>query len=329
MTLTKTVRRTLIASALACAALTGNAYAQAYPTKPVSLIVPFAAGGPTDVLARTLAVSMSKSLGQTVVVENRLGAGGTVASNVVAKAVPDGYTLFIHHNGMATAPTLYRKLPFNALTDFTYISLVADVPMTLLGSKKFPPNTMVEFIKYAKEQGDKINLANAGLGAVSQLCGTLLQQALGVGFTAIPYSGTGPAMIALLGGQLDVLCDQTTQTLPQIKGDTVKVYGVTSAERLSYLPNTPTLRESGLKDFEIVVWHGIYGPKGMAPEVAAKVNKAVQDALKDPAVIQKATDLGAVITPEDKQTPAALQAWLKLEIDKWAPLLKAANQYAD
>ena len=230
---------------------------------------------------------------------------------------------------MATAPTLYRKLPFNALTDFTYISLVADVPMTLLGSKNFPPNTMPEFIKYAKEQGDKINLANAGLGAVSQLCGTLLQQALGVGFTAIPYSGTGPAMTALLGGQLDILCDQTTQTLPQIKGNTVKLYGVTSAERLSYLPDTPTLRESGLKDFEIVVWHGIYGPKGMAPDVVTKVNKAVQDALKDPAVIQKAGDLGAVIVPEAKQTPAALQAWLKSEIDKWAPLLKAANQYAD
>ena len=329
MSFTKAVRSLTLAVGLIIGTLSSSAFAQAYPNKPISLIVPFAAGGPTDVLARTLGVAMAKSLGQTVVIENRLGAGGTVASNVVAKAVPDGYTLFIHHNGMATAPTLYRKLPFDALTDFTYISLVADVPMTLLGSKKFPPNTMPEFIKYAKENGDKINLANAGLGAVSQLCGTLLQQALGVGFTAIPYSGTGPAMTALLGGQLDVLCDQTTQTLPQIKGNTVKLYGVTSAERLSYLPDAPTLRESGLKDFEIVVWHGIYGPKGMAPEVVAKVNKAVQDALKDPTVIQKAGDLGAVIVPEVKQTPAALQAWLKAEIDKWAPLLKAANQYAD
>ncbi len=329
MSFTKAVRSLTLAVGLIIGTLSSSAFAQAYPNKPISLIVPFAAGGPTDVLARTLGVAMAKSLGQTVVIENRLGAGGTVASNVVAKAAPDGYTLFIHHNGMATAPTLYRKLPFDALTDFTYISLVADVPMTLLGSKKFPPNTMPEFIKYAKENGDKINLANAGLGAVSQLCGTLLQQALGVGFTAIPYSGTGPAMTALLGGQLDVLCDQTTQTLPQIKGNTVKLYGVTSAERLSYLPDAPTLRESGLKDFEIVVWHGIYGPKGMAPEVVAKVNKAVQDALKDPTVIQKAGDLGAVIVPEVKQTPAALQAWLKAEIDKWAPLLKAANQYAD
>ena len=329
MNVSKTIRSALLAAGVVSSLVSGAAHAQAYPTKPISLIVPFAAGGPTDVLARTLAVSMAKSLGQTVVVENRLGAGGTVASNAVAKAAPDGYTLFIHHNGMATAPTLYRKLPFNALTDFTYISLVADVPMTLLGSKKFPPNTMPEFIKYAKEQGDKINLANAGLGAVSQLCGTLLQQALGVAFTAIPYSGTAPAMVALLGGQLDVLCDQTTQTLPQIKGNTVKLYGVTSAERLSYLPDAPTLRESGLKDFEIVVWHGVYGPKGMAPDVVTKVNKAVQDALKDPDVIQKAGDLGAVIVPVAKQTPAALQAWLKLEIDKWAPLLKAANQYAD
>jgi tripartite-type tricarboxylate transporter receptor subunit TctC len=188
---------------------------------------------------------------------------------------------------------------------------------------------MVEFIAYAKKEGDKINLANAGLGAVSQLCGTLLQQALGVGFTAIPFSGTGPAMTALLGGQLDVLCDQTTQTLPQIKADKVKLYGVTTAERLSSLPDAPTLRESGLKDFEIVVWHGIYGPKGVPPEVVARFNLAIKEALKDPAVIQKINDLGAVIVPESKQNPAALQAWLSSEIAKWGPLLKAAGQYAD
>jgi tripartite-type tricarboxylate transporter receptor subunit TctC len=156
-----------------------------------------------------------------------------------------------------------------------------------------------------------------------------LQQALGVGFTAIPYSGTGPAMIALLGGQLDVLCDQTTQTLAQIKAKTVKLYGVTSADRLSYLPDTPTLREGGLKDFEIVVWHGIYGPKNIPAPVATRLNQSLKAALKDPAVIAKAADLGAVIVPEAKQTPAALQAWVKDEINKWAPLLKAAGQYAD
>jgi tripartite-type tricarboxylate transporter receptor subunit TctC len=325
----KPLRGLLAAIGIATTVLAAPVSAQTYPSKPISLIVPFAAGGPTDVLARTLAASMTKNLGQTVVVENRLGAGGTVAAAAVAKANPDGYTFLIHHNGMATAPTLYRKLPYNVETDFTYVSLLADVPMTLLGRKTLPPNNMVEFIAYAKKEGDKINLANAGLGAVSQLCGTLLQQALGVGFTAIPFSGTGPAMTALLGGQLDVLCDQTTQTLPQIKADKVKLYGVTTAERLSSLPDAPTLRESGLKDFEIVVWHGIYGPKGVPPEVVARFNLAIKEALKDPAVIQKINDLGAVIVPESKQNPAALQAWLSSEIAKWGPLLKAAGQYAD
>ena len=325
----KPLRGLLAAIGIATTVLAAPVSAQTYPSKPISLIVPFAAGGPTDVLARTLAASMTKNLGQTVVVENRLGAGGTVAAAAVAKANPDGYTFLIHHNGMATAPTLYRKLPYNVETDFTYVSLLADVPMTLLGRKTLPPNNMVEFIAYAKKEGDKINLANAGLGAVSQLCGTLLQQALGVGFTAIPFSGTGPAMTALLGGQLDVLCDQTTQTLPQIKADKVKLYGVTTAERLASLPNAPTLRESGLKDFEIVVWHGIYGPKGIPPEVVARFNLAIKEALKDPAVVQKINDLGAVIVPESKQNPAALQAWLSSEIAKWGPLLKAAGQYAD
>jgi len=329
MTFAQTLRGALVGASLLSSLITSAAIADTYPSKPISLVVPFAAGGPTDVLARTLAASMTKSLGQTVVVENRLGAGGTVAAGVVAKAAPDGYTFLIHHNGMATAPTLYRKLPFDVLTDFSYVSLLADVPMTLLGSKQFPPNTMPEFIKYAKANGDKINLANAGLGAVSQLCGTLLQQALGVGFTSIPYSGTAPAMTALLGGQLDVLCDQTTQTLPQIKADKVKLYGVTTKDRLASLPNAPTLAESGLKDFEIVVWHGIYAPKGTPPAVIARFNQAIKDALKDPAVVQKIQDLGAVIVPEKDQSPAALQAWLKSEIAKWGPLLKAAGQYAD
>ncbi len=329
MILAKTIRGALAATGILTSLLSVASAADAYPNRPISLIVPFAAGGPTDVLARTLAASMTKNLGQTVVVENRLGAGGTVAAAVVAKAAPDGYTFLIHHNGMATAPTLYRKLPFDVLTDFSYVTLLADVPMTLLGSKNFPPNNMAEFIKYAKENGDKINLANAGLGAVSQLCGTLLQQAIGTGFTSIPYSGTGPAMTALLGGQLDVLCDQTTQTLPQIKAGKVKLYGVTTAERIAALPDTPTLRESGLKDFEVVVWHGIYGPKGIPPEVLARFNLAVKEALKDPAVIQKIQDLGAVIVPESKQNPAALQAWLTSEIAKWSPLLKSAGQYAD
>ncbi len=330
MTLAKTLRKTCLATGLAIAALAGSAFAQQpYPTHAITLVVPFAAGGPTDVLARTLAASMTKGLGQTVVVENRLGAGGTVAVAAVAKAKPDGYTFLIHHNGMATSTILYRKLPFDPTTDFDYIGLVADVPMTLMGSKKLPPNNITEFIKYAKENGDKINLANAGLGAVSQLCGTLLQGALGTKFTAIPYQGTGPAMTALLGGQVDVLCDQTTQTLPQIKGDKVKLYAVTALDRIASLPDAPTLNESGLKGFEVVVWHGVYAPKGIPPEAGKRFNQALKDALKDPAVIAKATDLGAVIVDDSRQTPAALQAWLSSEIEKWGPPLRAAGQYAD
>jgi tripartite-type tricarboxylate transporter receptor subunit TctC len=332
MNLTHFVKKILLVAGIASIAFFGLvrlSWAQNYPNRPITLMVPFAAGGPTDVLARTIAASMTKTLGQTVVVENRLGAGGTVATAAVAKAAPDGYTLLIHHNGMATSTVLYRKLPFNVLTDFSYIGLLADVPMTLLAKKDLPPNNMGEFIAYAKAQGDKINLANAGLGAVSQLCGTLLQQSIGVGFTTIPYQGTAPAMTALLGGQVDVLCDQTTQTLPQIKADKVKLYGVTTAERISSLPDTPTLREGGLKDFEVVVWHGIYAPKGIPTEAATKINAALRAAMKDPMVVTKIAELGAVIVPESKQTSEALQAWLKSEVDKWGPLLRAAGQYAD
>src|SRR5258708_658381 len=221
--------------ALALAAAAVAAWGQ-YPSRPVTLIVPFAAGGPTDVVARTLGVAMTKTLGQTVVIENKLGAGGTIAANFVAKANPDGYTVFIHHNGMATAPALYRKLPFNPLTDFDYIGQVADVPMTLLARRDFPPNNLREFISYVRANKEKINLANAGLGAVSHLCGMLLQQALGVELTTVPFQGTAPALMALLGGQVDVRCDQTTQTIPHIKADKVKFYGDTTTHRSQALP---------------------------------------------------------------------------------------------
>ncbi|WP_238927381.1 tripartite tricarboxylate transporter substrate-binding protein [Achromobacter xylosoxidans] len=308
----------------------GSAMAQSnYPNHPISLVVPFAAGGPTDVVARSLGAAMSKTLGQSIVVENRPGAGGTLAATHVARAAPDGYTFLIHHNGMATAPALYRKLPFNPLTDFAYVGQVADVPMTLLGRKDLPPSDMVEFIKYARANGNKINLANAGLGAVSQLCGMLLQEALGTQFTTIPYAGTAPALTALLGGQVDVLCDQTTQTIPHIKAQRVKLYGVTTLDRIKTLPDAPTLQESGLKGFEVKVWHGVYAPKGTPPEVVAKFNEALRAALKDPAFSQKMAELGAEIVPESKQTPAGLQNWLQAEVDKWGPIIRKAGVYAD
>jgi tripartite-type tricarboxylate transporter receptor subunit TctC len=319
--------KALLAAALAVACL--GAWAQSYPTRPVTLIVPFAAGGPTDVVARTLGAAMMKTLGQTVVIENKLGAGGTIAANYVAKANPDGYTVFIHHNGMATATGLYRKLPFNPLTDFDYIGQVADVPMTLIARKDFPANNLREFNAYVRANKDKINLANAGLGAVSHLCGMLLQQALGVELTTVPFQGTAPAMTALLGGQVDVLCDQTTQTIPQIKAEKVKFYGVTTKQRIQALPDAPTLSEQGLTDFEVVVWHGIYVPKGTPPEAMHKLNEALRAALRDPAVAGKFAELGAQIVPESKQTPAGLRDWLKSEIEKWQPVIRKAGVYAD
>ncbi|WP_404993751.1 tripartite tricarboxylate transporter substrate-binding protein [Cupriavidus pauculus] len=317
-------------AAAAVTALPGRAHASdAYPSRPIAMVVPFAAGGPTDVVARSVAAAMSKSLGQSVVVENRLGAGGTVSAAYVAKAAPDGYTILIHHNGMATAPALYSKLPYKPLTDFSFVGQVADVPMTLLGRHDLPANNLAELVSYIQKNQAKVNLANAGLGAVSQLCGMLFQKAIGVDLQTIPYQGTAPAMTALLGGQVDILCDQTTQTLPHIKAEKIKLYGVTTAERIAALPNTPTLREGGLKGFEVKVWHGIYAPKGTPPAVIDKLNGALRVALKDPAVVARMKDLGAVIVPEDKQTPEGLRTWLSSEIDKWSPIIKAAGVKAD
>ncbi|MBC8022784.1 MAG: tripartite tricarboxylate transporter substrate binding protein BugD [Burkholderiales bacterium] len=316
------------ATALAAVSI-GAAWSQAYPTRTVTLVVPFAAGGPTDVVARTLGVAMTRTLGQSVVIENKLGAGGTIGANYVAKANPDGYTVFIHHNGMATATGLYRKLPFNPLTDFEYVGQVADVPMTLLARRDFPAANLREFMTYVRANKEKINLANAGLGAVSHLCGMLLQQALGVELTTVPFQGTAPAMTALLGGQVDILCDQTTQTIPQIKADKVRFYGVTTKQRIQALPDAPTLDEQGLRDFEVVVWHGIYAPKGTPRDALDKLNDALRAALKDPTVAARFAELGVQIVPESKQTPAGLRDWLRSEIDKWQPVIRKAGVYAD
>ena len=248
--------------------------ADAYPNKPITLIVPFSAGGPTDAVARLIAVPMGKDLGQTVIVENTVGAGGTIATTRVARAAPDGYILYLHHMGMATAPALYKKLPFDPMKDFEYIGQVVDVPMVLLGRKNFPANNFKELEAYIKVNKEKVTIANAGPGSVSQLCGLLLMSREGVELTTVPYKGTGPALTDLLGGQVDLLCDQTTQTVPYIKDNLVKAYGVTTLKRLPGLPSIPTLDEQGLKGFEVKAWHGLYAPKGTPPEVLAKINKA-------------------------------------------------------
>lgn len=323
-------RLVLCTGTLLCtAALSLGAHAQAYPNKPITLVVPFAAGGPTDVVARLLGATMTRSLGQTVVIENKLGAGGTIAANAVRQAPPDGYTFLIHHNGMGTAPALYRKLPFNPLTDFEYVSQVVDVPMTLLGRKDFPPNSFRELVDYLKANREKVNVAHAGLGAVSHLCSMLFRQAIGVDLTTVPFSGTGPALNALLGGQVDMLCDQTTTTTAHIKAGSVKLYGVTTLQRLRTMPEVPTLAEQGLSGFQVVVWHGVYAPKGTPKAALDKFGAALSAALKDPAVAAKLVELGAVVVPEDKQTPAGLQTWLQAEIARYAPVIRAAGQFAD
>ena len=324
--------RRILGSGLAAAAMLSALPAAAqsvYPSRTITLVVPFAAGGPTDIVARTLAAVMTKSLGQSVIVDNKVGAGGTIASTYVARAAPDGYTFFIHHNGMATAPALYRKLSFNALTDFEYVSQVVDVPMTLLGRKDLPPKTLPELVAYLKANGDKVTMAHAGLGAVSQLCSMVFRQAVGVDLTTVPYNGTAPAMNALLGGQVDLLCDQTTQTTQHIKSGAVRFYGVTTAQRIKILPDAPTLAEQGLKGFEVVVWHGVYAPKGTPREALDKFGAALKSALKDPVVVARMTDLGAEFVSEAKLSPEGLRSWLKQEIERWAPLIKAAGVYAD
>ena len=325
--LTKTLRTAALALTALC--LGSSAMAQAYPSKAITLVVPFAAGGPTDVVARLLGATMTKTLGQPVVVENKLGAGGTVASAYTAKAAPDGYTFLIHHNGMGTAPALYRKLAFNPLTDFEYVSQVVDVPMTLVARKDFPPNDFKELVAYLKVNGDKINIAHAGLGAVSHLCSVLFRQAIGVDLTTVPFSGTGPALNALLGSQVDLLCDQTTSTTPQIKAGNVKLYGVTTSSRLKTMPEVPTLAEQGLANFQMVVWHGVYAPKGTPKAAMDTFARALSLALKDPTVVAKLTDLGAVIVPDDKLTSAGLRNWLQQETQRYGPVIKAAGQFAD
>lgn len=327
--LVTTVNTVTTACAVALA-LMGTASAQtAYPDKTVTLVVPFAAGGPTDVVARMIAIPMGKSLGQTVLIENTVGAGGTIAANKVARAAPNGYTLFIHHMGMATAPALYKKLTFDPLTDFEYIGQVVDVPMTLLARKDFPASNFNDLQTYLKANKEKVSLANAGLGAVSHLCGLLFMSQIGVDLTTVPYKGTGPAMNDLLGGQVDLLCDQTTQTVPMIKEGRIKVYGVTTLNRLSALPNVPTLDEQGLKGFEVKVWHGMYAPKGTPAPVLDKINAALRFAMQDPSVKQRLADLSCDIAPLDKITPAGLKTHLEAEIAKWSPVIKKAGIYAD
>ena len=311
------------------AATAASALAQDFPNKQVVVVVPFAAGGPTDTLGRHLAQVMAKQLKQQVLIDNTVGAGGTIAVGKVARAKPDGYMILLHHIGMSTAPALYRKLAFNPLADFEYIGQVADVPMTVIARKDLPPDNFKDFIPYIQKNKAKLNYGNAGLGAASHLCGLLLMSSLQTDVQTVPFNGTGPAITALLGGQIDFMCDQTTNTTGHILSGGVKVYGVTSAKRIGSLPQVPTLAEQGLKGFEVVVWHGLYAPKGTPKPVLDRLNAALKVAVQDAGFREGLAKLGSVPVPVEKATPEALQSHLKAEIDKWSPIIKKAGVYAD
>jgi tripartite-type tricarboxylate transporter receptor subunit TctC len=317
---------TTLAAASFVSAIAG---AQSYPERTITMVVPFAAGGPTDTVARLVAESMSKDLGQQVIVENVGGAGGTLGAGRVADADADGYTVLLHHIGMATSATLYRKLPYDTLNAFEYVGLVTDVPMTIVSRKDLEPTDLKGLIEYAKANADTVTVANAGIGAASHLCGMLFMSAIETPLVTVPYKGTGPAMTDLLGGQVDIMCDQTTNTTKQIQGGTIKAYAVTSPERLDVLKDIPTAAEGGLADFQVGIWHGIYTPKGTPAEVNERLSKSLQTALKDENVAARFAELGTEPSPENDATPDALKAKLEGEIARWKPVIEAAGQYAD
>jgi tripartite-type tricarboxylate transporter receptor subunit TctC len=323
------MRKWLLAAAGILALGVSGASAQNYPARNITMVIPFAAGGPTDTVGRLIAESMSKTLGQQVIIENLAGAGGTRAPATVAKANPDGYTILLHHIGMSTAPTLYRKLAFNVETDFEPIGLVTDAPMSLISRANFEGKTLKDVLDYIAKNKEKVSYANAGIGSASHLCGMLFQAAVKQQLNTVNYNGTGPAMNDILGGHVDFMCDQTTNTTGQIQGGKVKAFGVTTKTRVKNLPDLPTLDEAGLKGFEVAVWHGVYAPKGTPKDIVAKLTAALQAALKDPKVVESFAKLGTEPVPQDQATPQAHAAKLKAEIAKWRPLIQAAGVYAD
>jgi len=317
------------AVASACVAASSLA---AYPDRAITLVVPFAAGGPTDKVARDLAEVLRKGLNnQDVVIENVGGAGGTLGAAKVARAAPDGYTFLLHHIGMATAPALYRKLPYKVLEDFEFVGMINDVPMTLIGRPTLPANTFAELVQWLQANKGKINLANAGLGAASHLCGLLLQQSLQVDMATVPYKGTAPAMTDLLRSQVDILCDQTTNTSAQIAAGAVKAYAVTTLKPLATpaLSRLPTLDSQGLKGFNVSIWHGLYAPKGTPRAMLEIMNAALRAALKDPVFVKRQEALGAVVITDGRVNPAGHRKFVEAEIVKWGVAIKAAGQYSD
>jgi len=318
------MKRLLLAAALAAVAIPAAAQ-DSYPDRPITIVVPFAAGGPTDTVTRLIAEPMSAELGQQIVVQNTAGAGGTLAAGEVAVAAPDGYTVLMHHIGMSTAPGLYASLPYDPLVDFKTIGLVTEVPMTIVGRKDFEPNTLQELSDYVKANADAVTYANAGVGAASQLCGLLFMQAVGAKVTEVPYQGTGPALTDLVGGQVDFMCDQTTNTTEQIKAGAIKAYAITSPERNPALPDLPTTAEGGLPDLDVSIWHGLYVPKDTPDEIVQKLTAALKTALADPTVNERFAELGTTTVSDDLSTPEAHTERLSSQIELWKGVFESAG----
>jgi tripartite-type tricarboxylate transporter receptor subunit TctC len=306
-----------------------DAAAEGYPDGDITFVVPFSAGGPTDTVTRLIAEPMSEELGVPIVVQNVEGAGGTIAAGQVAADNPDGYTVLMHHIGMSTAPTLYPDLPYDPLEDFKTVGLVTEVPMTIVARNDLEPETMEELVEYLKENADTVTLANAGIGAASHLCGLLLQDALGVKLTEVPYEGTGPALTDLVGGQVDVMCDQTTNTTGQIQADKIKAYAVTTEEPVESLPDLPTTADAGLPELQVGVWHGLYVPAETPDGVVEKLSEALKVALADQNVIDQLADLGAAPSPEEDATPDAHRQRLEDQTELWRPIIEEAGVAAD
>lgn len=314
-------------TAAALTLVTTIAVADSFPSRPVTLVVPFSAGGPTDVVARQLAMAMEKDLGQTIVVENKPSSGGIVGSESVVRSEPNGYTLLIFNMGMSTLPALAPDLRFDPKKDFSYIGEVVDVPMTLIGRKDLEPQNFEELASYLREHKASINLANAGVGTASHLCGMLLMKQLDLALTTVPYKGAAPAMMDLQGGQVDLLCDQITTTQQPILGQRVKPYGATTKKRLAELPDLPTLDEQGLDNFEVTVWHGIYAAKGTPQPVVDRLVQALQAGLKDQNFRDSMAKLGAMPVEQERATPEGLSKHLAEQIATWTPLIEQSKSY--
>jgi tripartite-type tricarboxylate transporter receptor subunit TctC len=303
----------------------GGGSAEGYPDGDITFVVPFSAGGPTDTVTRLIAEPMSEELGQPIVVQNVEGAGGTVAAGEVAAANPDGYTVLMHHIGMSTAPSLYADLAYDPLEDFKTIGLVTEVPMTIVARRDLEPETLQELVDYVKANADTVTLANAGIGAASHLCGLLVQEAIGEKLTEVPYEGTGPALTDLVGGQVDIMCDQTTNTTGQIEAGEIKAYAVTTPERVESLPDLPTTEEAGLEGLQVSVWHGLYVPAETPDEIVQKLSDALKVALADENVVSQLAELGTKPSSEDDATPEAHTERLEEQIELWRPIIEEAG----